>query len=155
MLDPDHRLDGYGEIAWNPVGASYYGTFPIADPRTQAGVPSVEYIINLRPSRPDEPTLLLRINGSCAARIDINGRHKFDGEMVARQATHLQAYERGSSQPMVTRDLSAERFPSLTKGVNVTNEEELRRCFRESVAFLNVDVSGVQWTPAPIGGGSQ
>ncbi len=150
FMDPDHVRIGYGDLNWKSDGTQHEGSFQISDDTTLA-IP-VEYLIRVNQMKPDEPHLIVKLNGTHAARIDINGWHHFDGEKGSRQSTHFQGHDRGSNMKERTTEIAVPPFPALTLGVNVNYETELQHCFRASVAWLNVDVAGVTWSPLPFEG---
>ncbi len=150
-MDKNHERSGFGDVVWKSEGTQHTGSFDVSDDPS-LGLP-VEYLIKVNELRADEPSLVVKLNGAHAARIDINGRHKFTGERGARQSTHFQCNDRGWDADLTTTEIPTPPFPALTRGVNVSYEAELQRCFRASVAWLNVDVTGVGWTPMPFEGG--
>ena len=151
LMDTSSPRVGYGEVEWSSNDTKHTGTFELnIDPGMTL---PLEFLICVNELRSDEPTFPLKLNGMHAARIDVNGMHRFEGERVARRSTHFQCHEYGASGSLATREIPVPPFPALSKGVNVSYEAELKRCFRESVAWLNVDVSGVVWSPLPFEGG--
>lgn len=143
-MDPDHRLIAYGEIEWRQAGASFEGSVTVAP-----GSQLVSFLARVNPQRADEATFLTRLNGVLAARVDVNGWHRFDDG--PRRATHLQAHENGSEAPEITTEI-VDSFPSLDPGGRLDIDTQRKMCFLASGPYLNIDLTGVDWTPPPTGG---
>lgn len=152
FMDKSRTRSGYGDLEWESDGIKHTGKFAVSDDENLA-LP-VEYLICVNEMKFDEPTFVVKINGTHAARIDVNGRHRFSGERSPRQSTHFQCHSRGSDFDIETTEIQVPPFPALSQSVNVNYEVELRRCFLASTEWLNVDVAGVIWSALPFKGGT-
>lgn len=147
---PQHQWVGYDTITWHQEGASWAGSFSLYEHPTLANLGcDVRFIA--RPMRPLEPTLLLRLGGMMAARIDINGPHNFDG--VVRRVTHKQWRPGGNDSPQETAEFAAGDFPPLSEADIMVSGVDYEPYFRAAAAHLNVDVAAVDWFPPPNVGG--
>lgn len=148
-FDPTHRRAAHGDIRWFERNRAILGTFDVSGDEHAPDL-DVDGFVRLQPMRPLEPTLLVRIRGVHALRIDINQAHRHEG--VLHYGTHVQYHASGSEEAEHFRPVD-EDFPTLTVPFTEDfGERQLERCFRAASPIMNIDVSGVSWTMIPTRG---
>jgi len=148
-VDP---VTGYGTLSWQRQGASWVGTFLVYPHPSLPPDLEVEIRFMAHPMRPEQPSVVFRLGGKMASRVDVNGLHSFpDG---TRKSTHRQSQPAGHDTPEVTVELSDQEFPPLSLAVATMQEANYEPLFRAAARLFNFEVSTVEWVDPPDDGGA-
>ncbi|MEI4273984.1 hypothetical protein TEK04_19860 [Klenkia sp. LSe6-5] len=139
LLEGKATAFAVGTIRWTSINGSWRG-----DVECHAvNMPgcSVTLQINVRPKRPDQPTVVLLLNGLSCRRVDVNGGHR------GRSWTHVQGRDNSDLEDHLLAD-PPEWFPTLPIGLPV-GSDAYHEVLIAAARLFEIDTAGLHWEDPP------
>ena len=132
-----------GPIVWTAINGTWRGRAECLTVNMPGCVVVLE--LQVRPSRPSEPTVVLNINGSFCRRVDVNGAHRTAGQLA--RWTHVQGRD-SPDEPERLMSNPPEWFPDVPFGTTVA-PDVYHQVFVAAARLFEIDASGLSWDDPP------
>ena len=132
-----------GPVLWTAINGTWRGRVECL----AVNMPGCTVVIEMqvRPSRPSEPTVVLNLNGSMCRRVDVNGAHRVGSRV--RRWTHVQGRD-SSDEPDRLMPDPPEWFPVVPFGSGVP-QDAYHQVFVAAARLFQIETSGLTWDDPP------